>query len=253
VIEIVMALARVVLRGVMPYADLVRRWRIRGAAKALVSRDPFPDDDDVSGRDIAELALLRVLWLQRQTRRAVRGRHREAAVLLSRSSMEAAILGIWCLRDPDAVPRLRAAQVKAASSGLIAFLEPTGIFPKALLEQALEALGPSKQGATVRGMAQDIDRATGGGIEAELYDRWYAPTSTYFVHANASSLSRQLGTKSRRKSRPAMPWARRSPVRVADACVGLVALALAEDGSVPSRRFIEYTTDHAVVFFPRWP
>lgn len=250
VYEMMRALAWVIARALMPYPDLVRRWRVRRAAFGLVSRGPFPADDLVSGTDIAELVLLRVLWLQRQTRRAVRSRQREAAVLLARSSMEAAILGVWCLRCPGAVESLRAAQLKSAGTSLVALIEMTDIFPKHLIEQAIRALGQPKQGRTVRDMAKAIDVATGGGIEAELYDRWYAPTSTYFVHANASSLSRHVGAKSKRTGRPSMPWTRRSPVRVTDACVGLVATAVAENAHKPSRLFTTYALGHSQRVLP---
>ena len=47
--------------------------------------------------------MLRLLWLQRQTRRAVRGRHREAAAMLARASVEMLFLGMYCLAVPEAV------------------------------------------------------------------------------------------------------------------------------------------------------
>lgn len=189
-----------IVRAMMPYPDLVRRWRVRRAAFALISRASFPADDLVTPGDVAELALLRVLWLQRQTRRAVRSRQREAAVLLARSSMEVAILGLWCLRCPGAVESLRAAQLKSAGTTLVAFVGATGIFPKHLIEQAIRTLGQPKQGRTVRDMAKDIDAATGGGVEAEIYDRWYVPTSTYLCMPTPS---RCLGMSGLSRSVPA--------------------------------------------------
>jgi hypothetical protein len=40
------------------------------------------------------------------------------------------------------------------------------------------------------------------------------------------------------------PWTRRSPVRLADACVGLVAAFLARDDDTPDRLFIIYAEAH---------
>lgn len=60
----------------------------------LATRDLWPQDEAaVTALDFAQLALLRLLRLQRETRRAVRTRQREAAALLARTSMETCILG----------------------------------------------------------------------------------------------------------------------------------------------------------------
>ncbi|PZG01485.1 hypothetical protein C1I99_07030 [Micromonospora deserti] len=53
---------------------------------------------------------MRLLWLQRETRRAVRTRQREAAALLARTSMETCILGLWCLHNPTAASKLRTSE-----------------------------------------------------------------------------------------------------------------------------------------------
>src|SRR5437867_5714754 len=98
VIPIALAIARVVLRGVLPYPDPARRARVRRHARNLATRDPLPQDETaMTGLDYARLALLRTLSLQHETRRAVRTRQREAAALLARTSMETCILGLWCL------------------------------------------------------------------------------------------------------------------------------------------------------------
>jgi hypothetical protein len=86
------------------------------AARSLVDCEPWPDDDATTGADAAKLALLRLLWLQRQTRSAARHRNGEATVLLARSLVEACILGLYCLHKPDAIPRLKAANIKAMGS-----------------------------------------------------------------------------------------------------------------------------------------
>ena len=102
-------LGATLLWGMLPYPDLPRRVRVRRAARGLVRCEPWPADDAVTGRDVAQLALVRLLYLQTQTRRSTRARHREASVLLARSSLEACILGLYCLHAQDPVPALRAA------------------------------------------------------------------------------------------------------------------------------------------------
>ncbi|MEV4539803.1 hypothetical protein AB0J82_39125 [Asanoa sp. NPDC049518] len=243
-IDLLRATAGLVLRGILPYPDLIRRTRVRRKARNLVLGRPFPRDDEVTGLDMARLALLRVLDLQRQTRRAVRGRHREAAAQLARTSMETVILGIWCLREPDAITILRGAQLRSAKSTLASLLEMTDLFPKAVLDQAVDALGPESQPPQIRRMAEAIDQATGGGIEAEFYRRLYLPLSTFFVHANAWSLSRYIGTASRFRTSPTVPWARRSPVRLADTCAGIMAVAVAHESAVPTQLLENYALDH---------
>jgi hypothetical protein len=251
VIEVAKDVLTLVLRGVLPYPDLVRRVRVRRAARSLIPRTGFPSDDLVTGSDLAQLALLRVLDLQRQTRRAVRGRHREGAVQLARSAMDVAIVGIWCLREPRAVAIMREAQLRSAKDSLAGLLIMTGLLPEHVLEKAMAALGPAKvKLPPVRNMAKTIDTATGGALEAEFYQRIYDPLSAFFVHANAWSLSRYVGRGGQRKTRPTMPWARRSPVRVADACVGLMAAALATDTEAPARLFMDYTIAHGKRVLP---
>jgi hypothetical protein len=79
---------------------------------------------NAASADVAQLAMLRLLWLQRETRRAVRARHREAAVMLARASVETLLLGLYCLREKKAVD-----QLNAASSGLWATRSHTSRTP----------------------------------------------------------------------------------------------------------------------------
>jgi hypothetical protein len=61
---------RIVALAMLPVPDLVTRIRVRRTARRLVACDPWPGMD-ATGEDAAQLTLHRVLWLQRQTRRAV--------------------------------------------------------------------------------------------------------------------------------------------------------------------------------------
>ena len=59
------------LRSLLPYPDLLRRRRMRKSARRLIVSALWPEDHATS-LDIAQLALLRLLWLQRETHRAAR-------------------------------------------------------------------------------------------------------------------------------------------------------------------------------------
>ncbi|WP_194903668.1 hypothetical protein [Catenulispora rubra] len=237
------SLAGTLLRGVLPYPDLSRRRRVRASARKLVVCRRWPEDSAVTGQDLAQLALLRVLYLQEETRRATRSRQHEAAVLLARSALEACILGLYCLHTPAAFPGLRRAHLKAGLDSL-GFLVDDGLIPQQLLEQAVATLGTPGRATNVKDMAAAIDKATGGRDAARLYSRIYIPTSTFFVHANAASLLRHVGPEDSLTAQPSKNWARRSPVRLADACVGLLAAAIAADRGSPPQEFATYARDH---------
>ncbi|MET8230817.1 hypothetical protein ABZS77_09090 [Micromonospora sp. NPDC005298] len=93
-------------------------------------------------------------------------------------------------------------------------------------------------------MAERIDTETGGSAVSDLYERLYVPTSTYFVHANPASLLRHVTPDGTLTERPSDPWTRRSPVRLADACVGLVAGAIAHVDGAPNDLFVAYAEAH---------
>ncbi|MHB8296933.1 MAG: hypothetical protein ACYDH5_20455 [Acidimicrobiales bacterium] len=76
------ALGRELLLAATPYPDPRRRLRVRKAARRLVTCSPWPGDD-ATAEDVAQLALLRALWLDRETHRAYRHRHSESAALLA--------------------------------------------------------------------------------------------------------------------------------------------------------------------------
>src|SRR6516165_5708355 len=93
-----------VLRCMVPYPDLPRRRRVRRKARDLIACEPWPGDN-ATGDDAAQLALYHLLWLQRETHRAVRWHRSETAALLARESVETYIVGTYCLHTDSAVPR----------------------------------------------------------------------------------------------------------------------------------------------------
>jgi hypothetical protein len=250
VTPIVLVLARAIIRGVLPYPDLIRRARVRRRAYDLVGRAPWPlDEAAVIGPDYAKLSLLRALWLQQETRRAVQTRQREAAAQLARTAIETCILGLWCLHEPDAVSKLRAAEIKLLPN-LLTFVSSTGFIPDSVIRQAVQALGQPGPQVGVRQMAEKIDKATGAQMAIYLYDLAYRPASQYFTHATSSALLRHVTRERRRKIRPANVWARRTPVRLADACAGLLASAIAFQEQAQTGLFVHYAEGHAARVLP---
>ncbi|MEV4708183.1 hypothetical protein [Actinoplanes sp. NPDC049316] len=247
---ILSALARTVLRGVLPYPDLPRRIRVRRSAHALATGSPLPrDEEQVTGEHFARLALLRLLFLQRETRRAVRMRQREAAALLARTGIETCILGLWCLLVPGAAAKLRASEFKTGAA-MLTFLSGTGLISQQLIRQSVSALGEPQKLPPVAAMAEQIDAEIDAKAIIYLYDVAYRPASQYFTHATNSALRRHVTADYGYKSRPANSWVRRAPVRLVDACVGVLAGAIANDLEAPADLFVQYGEDHAKRVLP---
>ncbi len=248
--SILSTLVRTVLLGVLPYPDLPRRVRVRRRARSLATSNPLPrDEEQVTGEDLARLALMRLLFLQRETRRAVRTRQREAAALLARTGIETCILGLWCLLIPGAAAKLRASEYKTAA-GMLTFLSSTGLIPQELIRSAVTALGEPQKLPDVRSMTEQIDSKTSATLAIHLYDVAYRPASQYFTHATNSALRRHVTADYGYTIRPANSWVRRAPVRLVDASVGVLASAIANNVAAPADLFLRYGEDHAKRVLP---
>ncbi|WP_285691926.1 hypothetical protein [Actinoplanes sp. NBRC 103695] len=245
--ELVMQIAGATLRGLLPYPDLPRRLAVRRRAWTLATSVDWPrDESDADGDSYARLALLRLLELQRATRRAVQTRQRESSALLARTAMETCILGLWCLHEPTAADKLRASELRNGPL-MLTFLSSAGLVPQDLIRQAVGALGEPGRLPDVRSMAQLVDSKTGASLGIHLYDAAYRPASHYFTHATGAALLRHVTADYRYSAKPAKSWARRAPVRLADACVGVLAAAIADRIGNPAqvRLFARYAENHA--------
>jgi hypothetical protein len=236
---------RAVVLSLLPVPDLLTRRRVRRTASALVTCDPWPGMD-ATDLDAAQLALLRLLWLQQQTRRAVRGRHREAAVMLARASIETLIVGLYCLHWEGAVAQLNAANAKAMEA-MLEYLSDIGLIPADVLAECIRRLNLAEpaRGPTIETMARRVDNATGACTAVDIYKQYYRPTSTLAVHANASSLLRHVRSDGHLTHRAGRMWNRRSPVRIADASAGLMAAAVAQRKGKPYQDLARYAERQA--------
>jgi hypothetical protein len=195
--------------------------------------------------DVAQLAIYRLLWLQRETRSSVRGRRPEAAAMLARSSIETLIVGLYCLHEPNAVVELQGENVRLLKL-LLRYLSEERLTPPDVLDECIKRLdiGPSKKGPSVEAMAATIDKATGGKDAIGLYDRFYRPAASLTVHASGLALMRHVRMDDTLTKRPGRVWLRRSPTRIADACLGILTAAVGREEGQPSVEAGRYARRH---------
>lgn len=225
------AISKLILLGLVPYADPIRRRRARRSARALVSMQSWPmNDADATARNYAELALLRTLHLQSECRRAVRHRMPESAAALSRISIEVCLFGLYCVYHEDAIEKIKIQNISALRA-VLNFLVTVDLISNSFLNDALTALESQKDQLSVYKLAKEIDANWGTSDARQLYSGYYAPLSTLFVHANGLSLIRYVRRNGKPTVRPRFPWIKRSAMHLVDACVALLAVALSEPDS----------------------
>lgn len=235
---------RVLVLSVLPVPDLVSRHRVRRTARGLVKCDPWPGME-ATGTDAAQLALLRLLALQKDIHKAVRTRQDEAATMLARVAIETLITGLYCLYEPTAVAQLQAEQMRMLPL-MVKFMVDAELLSRDVLDECIERLdlGDPAKGPDVASMAKRVDTATGSSIATNLYDRFYRPTSNLALHAGAASLLRHVRSDGSIAHRPSRVWGRRSPARIADTCLGALTAVLAKRAGVPFRHAAQYADRH---------
>lgn len=122
--------------------------RARKAARGLIRCSPWPGDG-ATPPDIAQLALLRLLWLQRETHRAARRRQFEATALLARAALETGIAGLYWLYAEDAVVRLGGGNAKALQRMLAYIADGDPITPS-VIDDVTAAFGERRDLPTLR-------------------------------------------------------------------------------------------------------
>jgi len=237
----VLAVSWQLLRGVLPYPDLLRRWRVNRRAHKLITCRYWPGDD-ATGMDAAQLALLRLLWLRRLTRNAVGMRRDEDAVLLARASIETCIVGLYCVYSGDPIAHLSAPSYGAA--GPVPYLINGDLGSRAAVDSAVLALGEVGPDLNIRDLALWLEREHGLVLATGLYQRYYVPLSHLFAHSYAFALMRHVRPDGTLHRRPAFPWIRRSAVRMADGCAAVLAASIAEKAGTSSELFHRSATAH---------
>ena len=194
---------------------------------------------------MAQLSLLRSLWLQREAHRAFRVRQREATTLLARSAVENCILGLYCLYAEAPMEELRTDNARQLRT-LFKYLEDLEVVTPRIFEIVAEEIGAAsgRQLPNVFTMARHVGTRSQTTLTTDMYRRIYTPLSSFFVHANGIALLRHVRHHDTVKARPSYPWVRRSPVHVADACVGVLANILAARSGTSSELFVTYANAH---------
>lgn len=234
---------RSLLHSVLPYPDPLRRRRARREARALVRCDPWPDRD-ANASDVAQLLLLRLLWLQRETRRALRWRLHDAAALHTRSAVEACLSGLYWLCDGTDVERLHAKNAESFRRLLspIATGEP---IPRELIDRMAGLLGsPAKLPPTLSDMADIVGKKTGLTVASDLYARLYTPLSILYAHPHGMALQRHVGPHDRIQEEPDRVWTAASMRHSVDACMAYLALAIGAKTSNKQTTLARYADAH---------
>jgi hypothetical protein len=170
-------------------------------------------------------------------------RARDEGALIARAALESCIAGLYCLYSGEAVSRLEATDAKAARKS-ISYLTDNDLISKEAIDAAFQALGaqgPVRPDLKALGdwLAKERDIHIG-----ELYEPYYVPLSHFFAHPTGFALMRHVRPDRSLTRRPAFPWARRSAVRMADMCAGLMASAIAEESGHPDEYYATYADPH---------
>ena len=220
-------------KGLLPYYDPRRRADIRRRARALVTCTPWPGDA-ASSQDIAQLCLLRLLRLQRETHAAGRLRQSESAALLARTAIETAIVGLYMQSHPEAVAGMRAANARSIRQ-TAGFLADSDVVTAPMLDALIASSFPRED---VRGLPPLVDMAastsnlSGDQTASDLYRRFYVPMSTFFAHASAQALLRHVTGGGAVSERPSLPWTLRAALHAVDSCVGTLTASMTRDSAV---------------------
>lgn len=233
---------RLLLRMVLPHRDPISRKRVRRAATNLVTIDNW-SGDDATNEELAQLALVRLLWLQRECRRAARRGHTEAAVLVSRTAIETLIVGMWMLHASQPITALRGQSAKSLKS-LISFASTAGLVPTPLLKAMIQTVGEPRPLPTLRSLIDQLKDSQYWTELNGLYEHFYQPLSSLFGHGSPAALLRHVDADGRVVTRPMMPWSSSRATHAADACVGMLAGAIALQIGAPAGALDRYTRAH---------
>lgn len=240
--SLVVSLAQLLLRNALPYPDPLRRRRVRSAARELITCTPWPGDD-ATPEDIAQLALLRLLWLQSQTHRAARARQTEATCLLTRSAVETCLTGLYWRYGEDQVARMRGNNARSFHR-LISYIADGDPITPGLVEDVAAAFGTPATLPSMRDMAEVVSAKTGEPFATDVYHRLYVPLSTLFPHATGFALLRHVRSNNQLDNEPTRVWSIRSATHTTDACVARLAHALAERTERSETQFAGYANAH---------
>ncbi|HUC07891.1 MAG TPA: hypothetical protein VMR96_07350 [Solirubrobacterales bacterium] len=230
------------LSSFLPYPDPMRRRRVRQQARQLIRCDPWPGDD-ATPFDIAQLALLKLLWLQEETHRVANRRQGDAAALLARTSTETCLAGLYWLHGDAQVDRMRGHNAQSLRHLLSPMADGDPISPS-LLKDVASAIGKEARLPTLNEMANVVVDKTGRSFARDIYEGLYKPLSIAVAHPTGLALLRHVDSDDRLKDTPTPAWTVRSARHTADACMAVLALAIAEHFKSRGKDLLKYANAH---------
>jgi hypothetical protein len=231
-------LGRLFANRLLPYPDPLSRRRVRRLSRKLVDCEPWPGNGATS-LQIAKLAMLRLLWLQRATRRAAWLRQRDATALLARAAIETCISSVYWLGTEDATARLTGDNAKSLQKMLKAGFRNTPLTPE-IIRSLTSVLG------TPAGLPALVDMATKTRDQflIDVYGRLYVPLSTFSAHASGFAMLRHVDSNGKLLEKPSFTISLRILVHTTDACAARLAIALAERQGIDSSELVAYGNAH---------
>jgi len=231
----------ILLFSAVPYPDRRRRRAARRAAGDLIDCSPWPGDD-ATPIEIAQLALLRLLYLQREAHRCT-DQQREAITLLARAAVETAITGLYWLYGEQDIEPARSDNAKSFRR-LMAPLADGETISEAMIEEVAATIGSGKGLPSLRDMAEIVSKRSGHAAARDLYHRVYIPLSTFVAHPSGMALLRHVAADDELSEAPTSVWSARTARHVTDACMAKLALELAEQEGQPTKGLARYAEAH---------
>jgi hypothetical protein len=207
----------------------------------LIDCRPWPGDD-ATPIEIAQLALLRLLYLQREAHRCTR-QQREAVSLLARGAVETAITGLYWLYGEQDIEPARSDNAKSFRR-LMAPLADGETVSEEMIEEVAGTIGSGRGLPSLRDMAKLVSERSSRTAASDLYHRVYIPLSTFVTHPSGMALLRHVGADDEPSEAPSSVWSARSARHATDACMALLALELAEQKGRPAGVLTRYADAH---------
>jgi hypothetical protein len=230
-----------ILQKLLPYRDPRRRRMARKAANQLVDCVPSAEIDPMP-IEIAQLALLRLLWLQRLAHSPF-PKAAEVHALIARASVETLITGLYWLHSEDGEGERARADTARAFRRLMLPFSDEDVLTEVLIDGVAEALGPNVRPLSLLDMAKAVTRASGRRSAEDLYERFYRPLSILVAHPSAMALLRHA-KGDRVDERPSRVWSIRAARHTADACMACLAIGLAEEKQIQATQLQPYFEAH---------
>lgn len=188
------------------------------------------------------MALLRLLYLQREAHRCTR-QQREAVTLLARGAVETAITGLYWLYGEQDIEPARSDNAKSFRR-LMAPLADGETISEEMIEEVAGTIGSGRGLPSLRDMAALVSERSSRTAANDLYHRVYIPLSTFVAHPSGMALLRHVGADDAPSEVPNSVWSARSARHATDACMALLALELAEQEGRPAEVLTRYADAH---------